>query len=87
MEPDIVSNGDNMEKVHVSPIQPTEEIQQPDQEVALPREDCSEAVALPREDHSEQAAEPAELWWKVSHYLKLKSRLSYQRMLCLFHLE
>ena len=60
MEPDIVSNSDNMEKVHVPPIQPTEEIQQPDREVALPREDHSEAVALPREDHSEQAAEPAE---------------------------
>ena len=60
MEPDIVSNGDDMEKVHVPPIQPTEEIQQPDQEVALPRVDRSEAVALPREDHSEQAAEPAE---------------------------
>ena len=46
--------------MHVPPIQQTEEIQQPDREVALPREDHSEAVALPREDHSEQAAEPAE---------------------------
>ena len=49
MEPDIVSNSDNMEKVHVPPIQPTEEIQQPNRE-----------VALPREDHSEQAAEPTD---------------------------
>ena len=46
--------------MHVPPIQPTEEIQQPDREVASPREDHSEAVALPRKDHSEQAAEPAE---------------------------
>ena len=37
IEPDIVSNSDNMEKVHVLPIQPTEEIQQPDREVALLR--------------------------------------------------
>ena len=60
MEPDIVSNSDNMEKLHVTPIQPTEEIQQPGREVALPREDHFQAVALPREDHSEKAAEPAE---------------------------
>ena len=30
MEPDIVSNSDNMESVDVPPIQPTEEIQRPD---------------------------------------------------------
>ena len=35
IEPDIVSYSDNMEKVYVPPIQPTEEIQQPDREVAF----------------------------------------------------